>query len=338
MAVNSTFAIFAFMKKTSIIAIAICGLLVASCHGTGKRESPKGNSSTSGTCIMACDASFENVMQQEIEVFEYAYPHASILSYYTDEKACVDSLLFGKARIAVVGHELTKEQIDFLRDKKHFAKTKKIAVDAIAVIVNPENPVENLSVNDLKEILTGKVTEWNDVYPSKLGKIQVIFDHSGSSVVKYMTDSILGGEAYAQNVYSADSMKGVFDAVRDRKNAIGLVGVSWISADLKKADMTAEERLKTLEVDDTTATTFTDDVKVLGINRNNSTIAYKPYQAYIFDGSYPLYRSIYMINTGGAGTLANGFFAFVTSFRGQKLMMSTGVLPATVHHRMVSVD
>ena len=45
-----------------------------------------------------------------------------------------------------------------------------------------------------------------------------------------------------------------------------------------------------------------------------------------------------MINTGGAGTLANGFFAFVTSFRGQKLMMSTGVLPATVHHRMVSVD
>ncbi len=45
-----------------------------------------------------------------------------------------------------------------------------------------------------------------------------------------------------------------------------------------------------------------------------------------------------MINTGATGSLANGFFAFVTSFRGQKLMMSTGVLPATVHHRMVSVD
>lgn len=42
--------------------------------------------------------------------------------------------------------------------------------------------------------------------------------------------------------------------------------------------MTAEERIKNLEVDDTTATTFTDQVKVLGINRNNSTIAYKPYQ------------------------------------------------------------
>ena len=119
---------------------------------------------------------------------------------------------------------------------------------------------------------------------------------------------------------------------------MGLVGEGCFPAARKPAALTTKERVKTLEADDTTATTFTDEVKVLGINRNNSTIAYKPYQAYIFDGNYPLYRSIYMINTGASGSLANGFFAFVTSFRGQKLMMSTGVLPATVHHRMVSVD
>lgn len=326
------------MTKRILPVVAALAVMATGCHGTGKREAPKGNTSTSGTAIMACDASFENIMQQEIEVFEYVYPQASILSYYMDEKACVDSLLFGKARLAVVANPLTKEQENFLKDKKHYAKTKKIAVDAIAVIVNEENPVENLSVKDLKEILTGKVTEWNDIYPSKLGKIQVAFDHSGSSVVKYMSDSIMEGEKFGDNVYAASSMDGVFEAVKERRNAIGLVGVSWISADLKSADLTAEERVKTLERDDSTTTTFTDEVKVLGINRNNSTVAYKPYQAYIFDGSYPLYRSIYMINTGGAGTLANGFFAFVTSFRGQKLMMSTGVLPATVHHRMVSVD
>lgn len=326
------------MRISLLLAIGVAFGLLSGCKGTGKRETPKGNSSTSGTVVMACDASFENVMQQEIEVFEYVYPNASILPYYTDEKACIDSLLFGNARLAVVSRELSRDQIDFLKDKKHFAKTKKIAVDAVAVIVNPDNPVENLSVKDLEEILSGKITEWNDIYPSKLGKIQVVFDHNGSSVVKYMSDSVLHGKPFADNVYTANTMKSVFENVKDRKNAIGLVGVSWISSDLKSADLTAEERVKTLEADDTTATTFTDQVKVLGINRNNSMIAYKPYQAYIFDGNYPLYRSIYMINTGASGSLANGFFAFVTSFRGQKLMMSTGVLPATVHHRMVSVD
>ena len=65
------------------------------------------------------------------------------------------------------------------------------------------NPVENLSVADLKETLTGKLTEWRDVYPSNLGKIQVVFDHSGSSVAKYMTDSVLHRAPYAPNVYSA---------------------------------------------------------------------------------------------------------------------------------------
>lgn len=326
------------MRKASVIALVALGLMSLGCKGTGKREAPKGNTSTSGTVVMACDASFENVMQEEIEVFEYVYPYASVLPYYLDEKSCIDSLLFGRTRIAVVSHELTRDQVNFLKDKKHFAKTKKIAIDAIAVIVNTGNPVENLSMKDLSEILTGKLTEWNDVYPSKLGKIQVIFDHNGSSVVKYMADSLLNGEKFAPNVYAAGSMTDVFEAVKERKNAIGLVGVSWISADLKKADLSTEERIKTLEVDDTTATTFSNEVKVLGINRNNSTIAYKPYQAYIFDGNYPLHRSIYMINTGASGSLANGFFSFVTSFRGQKLMMSTGVLPATVHHRMVSVE
>ncbi len=329
------------MKKIYyVIFLAVSALMLTcmGCKGKGRREAPKGNSSTSGTVVMACDASFENIMQQEIEVFEYVYPNASVLPYYTDEKACVDSLLFGSARLAVISHELTKDQVDFLKDKKHFAKTKKIAVDAIAVIVNPENPVENLSIKELQEILSGQVTEWNDVYPSKLGTIQVIVDHNGSSVVKYMADSILMGKPFADNVAAAQSMEAVFNEVKNRRNAIGLVGVSWISSDLKTVDMPAEERVKTLEVDDTTATTFTDDVKVLAMRRNNSIEAFKPYQAYIFDGSYPLYRSIYMINTGASGSLANGFFAFVTSFRGQKLMMSTGVLPATVHHRMVSVD
>jgi phosphate transport system substrate-binding protein len=313
-------------------------MMLPACKGTGKRQAPQGNTSTSGTVVMACDASFENVMQQEIEVFEYVYPNAAVLPYYIDEKACIDSLLFGSARLAVTSHELSTDQVKYLRGKKRVAKSKKIAVDAVAIIVNPDNPVENLSVQDLQEILTGKITDWNDVYPSKLGKIQVVFDHSGSSVAKYVTDSVLNGAKYASNVYSAESMTGVFDAVKERKNAIGLVGVSWISADLKSADLTAEERVKNLEVDDTTATSFVKDVKVLGVRRNNSLVAYKPYQAYIFDGSYPLFRSIYMINTGAAGSLANGVFAFVTSFRGQKLMMSTGVLPATVHHRMVSVE
>lgn len=331
------------MNRHKVIAFAAVFALVAGifagCKSKGgRKDAPKGNSATSGTLVMACDASFENIMQEEIEVFEFCYPYASVLPYYIDEKAVIDSVVLGNARVAVTSRELTKEQIRYLRDRKRVAKTKKIAVDAIAVIVNPENPVGNLSIKELKEILTGEVTRWDELWPSKLGDIQVIFDHSGSSVVKYMSDSLMDGKKFPANVYSANTIPAVFDAVKERRNAIGLVGVSWISSDLKTADLSTEEKFKTLEADDTTATELTTEVKVLPVRRDDSLVAVKPYQAYIFDGSYPLYRSIYMINTGASGSLANGFFSFVTSFQGQKLIQTTGVLPALVSHRKVEVN
>ena len=332
------------MNKLKVIALLMAaGMLLTTllpgCNSKGgKRTAPEGNGSTSGTLVMACDATFENIMQDEIEVFEFCYPYASVLAYYTDEHAVVDSIVNGNARVAVLSHELTKDQIEHLKGRKRLAHTKKIAVDAIAVIVNPENPIENLSIKELGEVLTGEVTRWDELCPTKLGNIQVIFDHSGSSVVKYMRDSLMNGKNFPANVFSANTIQGVFDAVKERKNAVGLVGVSWISTDLKTANLSAADKAKTLEADDTTATDFGSDVKVLPIRRNNSLVAVKPYQAYIFDGQYPLFRSIYMVNTGANGTLAHGFFSFVTSFQGQKLIQTTGVLPALVHRRQVELE
>ena len=320
-----------------IAAVAIAASLLAGCTTTGKKAEKPEKSATSGTLVLACDASFENIIEQEIEVFEFCYPNASILPYYIDNQAAIDSLIKGRTRLAVTATPLDNKQLKVIRDKKHFVRQQRIAVDAIAVIVNPDNDIENLSVKELGEILTGKVTRWDELAPSKCGDIQVVFDHNGSSVVSYAVDSIMGGGIFAPNVFAAGSMKEVFNAVRERKNAIGLVGVSWISSDLKTADMTVEEKTKTLERDDTTATDFIDDIKVMPIRKNNSLHAVKPYQAYIFDGTYPLYRSIWMINTGSGGSLATGFFAFVTSFQGQKLIQTTGVLPATVYRRNVEV-
>ncbi len=75
------------MNRHKVIAfIAVLALLagiLAGCSSKGgRKEAPKGNSATSGTLVMACDASFENIMQEEIEVFEFCYPHAAILSLY----------------------------------------------------------------------------------------------------------------------------------------------------------------------------------------------------------------------------------------------------------------
>ena len=298
------------------------------------------STSTSGMALVACDQTFENILQQEIEVFEYIYPEASVMPYYVDEQAAVDSLLnLGQVKTIVITRTLTDKEKKYLEDRDKHVKQQKIAVDASALIVNPKNDIdEPITRSELGKILSGQITRWDQIGPSKMGKIDVIFEHQGSSTVKYMRDSLMNGAQFGPNVFAQKSNQDVFRVVSENPNALGVIGVSWISSDLSSRTMSTEELAESLQRNDTTTTAFNEAVKVLKVRGDSALTAYKPYQAYIFDGSYPLYRSIYMITVAPGASLGHGFYSFVTGFQGQKLIQLTGILPATVRPRMVNVN
>ena len=279
-------------------------------------------------------------MAQEIDVFEYIYPNASIMPLYTDQNAAIDSLLDFKTKTIVVTRALTQKEVDYLKSNKKQVRQSQIAVDALALIVNPANNVEILSKPEIAEILSGKITEWNQVVPGNnhLGKIEVVFDHQGSSTVQYMRDSLLAGGEFGPNVYAQKSPQAVFDAVAANKNAVGIIGVSWISRDLSTRELSREDFAKAVERNDTTDISFDNQVKVLKVRGNNEVTAYQPYQYYIYNASYPLYRQIYMITTAPGGSIGHGFYTFVTGFQGQKIMLTTGVLPKVVQPTMVQIN
>ncbi len=317
---------------TATAVIAASAMMAVSC-GNKAEQKP------STLAKVACDESFENILEQEIDVYEYIYPKEDVLAYYLPENAAIDSIMaMGSVKAAVVSRPLTDEEVDYLRSNKKVVHQQKIAVDALALIVNPQNPVEILSKKDIAEILSGEVTRWDQVEPCKLGEISVIFDHQGSSTVKYMRDSIMKGKPFGANVSAVKTNPDVFKAVAENKNAVGIIGVSWVSSDMSGREMSVEELAQAVEKSDTTTLDFNSDVKVLKIRGNDVVDAYKPYQAYIFDGSYPLYRSVYMISTAPGGTVTHRFFSFVTGFQGQKLIQMTGILPATVRPRMVALE
>lgn len=319
-----------------VSAIAVSALFVMTgCSGSSGQ---KGTEKKLKISTIVCDDSFENIMSQEIDVYEYNYPKMLVVPYYTTQRNAVDSLLSLRTRTIVIPRTLTDAEMARLKAHKKNVRQQRIAVDAIALIVNKENPIEILSTKELREILAGETTEWNDLEPSKLGKIQVVFDQNGSSTAQYMRDSILHGVPFGENVYAQNSNPDVFEAVKERKNALGVIGVSWISSDMGGVEISREERLKRVASDSlTTALEFNSAIKVLKVRDENSIRAYRPYQAYIYDGSYPLFRSIYMITTTVGGTPDNAFYAFVTGFQGQKVIQLTGVLPGIVQPRMVNL-
>lgn len=321
------------MIKNIFILLASVILLVACNRGS---KTPV-TTSTSGTITLMCDNSFENIMQQEIDVFEFQYPKAHILARFLPQNDVIDSLMQFKTRAIVVARDLTKQEKDYLRKNKRAVRSKMIAVDALALIVNPENTIEMISRKEIGDILTGKLTNWNEVEPSKVGDIKIVFDNENSSTVQYMRDSLMNGEPFGKNVYAQGSIEGVFQAVKNSKNAIGVIGVSWITSDMRNSEVSTEEMVAQLNDDKgVNMAEFDGTVKVLKV-MGNTREAYKPYQQYIYDGRYPLFRQIYMIIASAGGSLEHGFFSFVTSFNGQKLIMKTGVMPAVMHPQVVQL-
>lgn len=316
------------MKLTFAATVAAATMMLLTLPGCLKYEK-KANSHTSGTTTLVCDNTFENIMKQEVDVFEYQYPEAHILARYATQAEALDSLLSLNTKTIVISRDLTDAERESLKKRQRTPRSTKIAVDAVALIVNPANPVGKLTIPEVADILSGRSRQWNDLQPSDLGEISVIFDDHNSSLVTYMRDSLLHGGQLGPNVYAQGSIPAVFKTVMENKNAIGILGVSWITSDMSSADLPAKE-LSEQVMSDTPiqGATLVDSVKVLSIYRPGEARAYKPYQENIFNGTYPLYRQIYMITTGASGSLAGGFYAFVTGDIGQKIIMKTGILPA----------
>lgn len=329
------------MKAFKAITVGVA--LVAACGLTGcLKYEKKANSHTTGTTTIVCDNTFQNIMEQEIDVFEYQYPEAHILARYATQAEAFDSLMSLNTKTIIVSRDISQREREILKSNQRNVRSIKIAVDAVALIVNPANPVGKLTLREVGDILSGKSTDWNDIWPCDLGKISVVFDDKNSSLVTYMRDSILHGGMLGENVYAQGSVPAVFKAVKESKNAIGVVGVSWITTDMAAADMSKEDlAISVLGEDPVEGATLTDEVKVLALYNDrlsdDDARAYKPYQQYIFDGKYPLFRQMYMITTGASGSLAGGFYAFVTGNIGQKIIAKTGILPARMQRIQVEL-
>lgn len=320
-----------------VIAALLLSLALGSCGD----HRPK-STSTRGLARIMCDESFQSVLEQEIAVFEYQYPEASIMPEYINEHDALDSLFNNKVDLIIISHDLTVEQKKSLKKIGRGYRSKMIAVDAIAVIVNNQNDIDELSMDDLRDIFTGKVKRWGEVYPTKLKNdtIKVMFDGSGTGVVHYMKEKFLNGKGnFGPNVYARGNSRDVFKAVEEYKNVIGFIGVSWITSDLKSAEIPIEEKYEDLKNNnEVSVIDFTDRIKVMPLRGDDQVQGVKPYQAHIYSGDYPLVRSIWAIDASYNGMLDHGFYSFLTGVIGQKIILQTGILPAAEPVRYVEVQ
>ncbi|MGC3978162.1 MAG: substrate-binding domain-containing protein [Paludibacteraceae bacterium] len=309
------------MKKAFLFLLVIA-LLMSSC-GEKKKDKNDGNTRRSGFIKIAVDETMRNVIQSEVDVFEGLYP-ADIEPIYTTENNAIELLKQDTVRLVVASRGLTKAEMRYFSDRQFSPKVIRIAIDAVALIIHPNNPDSIINVQNLKKILTGEVKNWKEIYPSsKLGKIQVVFDNTNSSIVRYAADSICKDKPLSKELNALELNKEVVEYVAKTPNAIGLIGVSLISNEKDSASVDFTRKIQVMRVS-----------KEEKPERSNSV---QPYQYYIYTMQYPLTRSIYIIVNDFRGELPTGFTGFVTGDKGQRIIKSAGLLPVTMPVNQVVV-
>ena len=309
------------IKKINYLLAAAAACLIMSCNQSGKVE----NTPTSGNVKIGADETFEPIIETQVSTFEGIYKYADITPSYKAEGEVIKDLLNDSIKIAVLSRDLTEEEKKIFEQKKRVPRVTKIAIDAIALIVNNNNPDTLHTVDQVKEIFSGKVTNWGKLNEkSTLKDITIVFDNNSSSTARYVKDSLLNKAPLPPNTFAANSNKALIDYVAKNNSALGVIGVNWIS-----------------DLDDSTAVGFMKQIKVIGISADPAPLTtesfYQPFQAYIAQKVYPLRRNLYIINIEGRAGLGTGFASFVAGDKGQRIILKSGLVPATMPVRVIGL-
>jgi phosphate transport system substrate-binding protein len=308
--------VFSFFMVTGILMLFSC---------RQKNPDKLTDTPTSGSIRIAVDETLAPIIRSEIEVFESIYYSSKIEDIPCPEVEAFNLLLKDSVRMIIATRTLNSEETEYFKSVKIYPKEVKIAIDGIALIVHNENQDTMLTTGMIRDILIGKIKKWEEVNPkSKFGSIKVIFDNPRSSTAEFAVKTICNNQPLSSDLSALNNNRDVIDFVAKTPNALGIIGVNWIS----------NQR-------DTTCMGFLDKIKVIAISKEDTatdTNSFQPYQAYLANGQYAFTRNVYVILADPRIGLTSGFTSFITSDRGQRIILKSGILPATQPLRIIHVN
>ena len=304
--------------KSPICLLFVC-LTFWCCRNQPAREKPA-EGLTHGKADIWVDHSLKPLMETSIHVFHELYPESKFNLQYGSEKEIINQLMHDSFRIAVLGRTLNQQENDAMRALHGVSpKISPIAVDGLALIVHPDNPVSSLTQDQVRKILSGEWHTWQEVdQKGDADSIQIVYDHAGSGLARFVFDSILRANADLIVGRSVTDISQIADVVGRQKHALGIIASSWIS-----------------DINDANAQKFLEAIRVLYVWNRPQTDSFRPYQASLATKDYPYRRKIHLINAQGYQGLGMGLAGMMTSPRGQKIVLKSGLLPVTMPLRIV---
>jgi phosphate transport system substrate-binding protein len=308
------------MKKQAFYIILL--FLVAGWSCNNKKETTA-DTPDSGTIHISVDESFQPLIDTEISVFQALNPKAHIMAEYKSEGSCFKDLINDSASLIIVTRELNPDEAKYFKEIKMPVKSKPIARDAVALIVNPSNADTLMTMHEIRNIMDGK--------DSSKG-YSLVFDEQNSSLVRFVIDSINHGRPLPSYAMAANGCANVVDYVSQHKNALGVIGVSWVSNPFDSTGLSFLQKIRVVGImGDSTYNYLSRNPGFNPLDPQYITYYFKPYQAYIAFRSYPLTRTVYFILRQPYFGLGTGFANFLGGNKGQMIIGKERLYPLNLN-------
>lgn len=210
----------------------------------------------------------------------------------------ISALIEGSCDIAQSSRKIKYSETRRMQKASKQFEEEIVAYDAIAVIVNPQNKVSQLSREQLEKIFTGKITNWKQV-GGEDRKIIVYTRESSSGTYEFFKESVLEYKNFKAAALSLPATGAIIQSVKQTKGAIAYVGLAYLNK----------------------------EVKALKVSYDNKTYVYPSIKT-ASDKTYPILRPLYYYYDKSNKNKVQAFINFLKSEKGRKIIKEEGFIPA----------
>jgi phosphate transport system substrate-binding protein len=253
-----------------------------------------------------------NLSQKWAENYMKKIPDASIQVTGGGSGTGIAALLNGTVDIAIASRELKQKEYDKAKELGIYPQEFRVALDGIVVIVYPENPIDELTVDQIRDIFIGKIKNWKELGGND-SPITLYGRENSSGTYEFFKDHVLGKDNrghsndFAVSTQVLQGTAALGEAVARDDKGVGYGGVGYFA-------------LRT-------------DVKIIKVKENADSPAITPvadgkvnYDA-IWSGDYSISRYLYCYTNGQPSQKIQDFLDFILSKEGQDLVMKMEYIP-----------
>jgi len=291
------------MKSAHLILLVSLLFLAACRGGSGQTASPTQASAyiqNKGSDTMV------NLALAWAERYQVEHPEVSLSVTGGGSGTGIAALVNGTVDIANASRAMKPEEKQQAEENGITPVEFTVARDAIAVIVNPENPIRQLTLQQVSDIYSGKYNNWSEVGGDNRPIVRLSRETNSGTHVYFLETVLRLGDKTNTTLFSTDTLllpssEGIINEVRQNPNAIGYDGLGYVPPDLMNS--------------------------VIAVARTADGPYVIPSVATVNDNSYPVARDLYMYTAGEPAGAIKDYIDWILSPEAQAIVADLGFVP-----------